>query len=68
MFILFTFQDCPQFWPDAGTNEYGPFTVSLMGKESTPDFEMRQLQLVYTKRVCTIIVIVNKLSFNVFGD
>ncbi|XP_072047327.1 receptor-type tyrosine-protein phosphatase kappa-like [Amphiura filiformis] len=43
-------ENCPQFWPNAGTNEYGPFTVSLMAKESTPDFEIRSLQLVYTKR------------------
>ncbi|XP_072022932.1 uncharacterized protein [Amphiura filiformis] len=42
-------EDCPQFWPDTGTNEYGPFTVSLMGKENTPDYDMRTLQLVYTK-------------------
>ncbi|XP_072047180.1 uncharacterized protein [Amphiura filiformis] len=43
-------EDCPQYWPDEGTSEYGPFSVSLMEKESMTDFEMKTLRLVYTKR------------------
>ncbi|XP_072024594.1 uncharacterized protein [Amphiura filiformis] len=43
-------EDCPQYWPDEGTSEYGPFSVSLMEKESTQDFKIKTLRLVYTKR------------------
>ena len=51
MWSFHKMQDCPQFWPDEGTETYGPFSVSLMEKESTTDFQIRELKLVYTKRV-----------------
>jgi len=36
-------QKCEQYWPDQGTQEYGPFKVTLTEQQVFADYTIRQL-------------------------
>ena len=54
---------CEQYWPDQGTQEYGPFKVTLTDQQVFADYTIRQLLVSVSleaagSRVCVCVLIV----------
>ena len=43
-------QKCEQYWPDQGTQEYGPFKVTLIDQQVFADYTIRQLLVTVSLR------------------
>ena len=48
-------QKCEQYWPSQGTQEYGPFKVTLTDQQVFADYTIRQL-LVAVSVVVTLLL------------
>jgi len=50
-------QKCEQYWPSQGTQEYGPFKVTLTDQQVFADYTIRQLLAVVSSVYLTYFIL-----------